>query len=177
MQVIKLKILVTIIILTASCGQRKSLNASAFLQWVDNPSNGLVQERIIDEFKFVAQYRPFEYLIALDKIDGQRIESSDSDYSDLQYCVIKIATTTGKREFLSQSVQSDAQYYERIQYYTSQAQNDIYLIDDTDTLRCQLYHFERTYGASGDGSIMYAKESNNITKEVIGFINKKYAGN
>lgn len=32
------------------------------------------------------------------------------------------------------------------------------------------------FGANGDGSIMYAKEDNDITAELIDVINKKYAG-
>lgn len=32
------------------------------------------------------------------------------------------------------------------------------------------------YGAKGDGSLMYAAENNNITKEITEFINKRYAG-
>lgn len=38
-------------------------------------------------------------------------------------------------------------------------------------------HYDYIYGATGSGSLMYAKDGNDITKEVIAFINKKYEGN
>jgi outer membrane protein len=37
-------------------------------------------------------------------------------------------------------------------------------------------HYTIIYGATGNGSLMYADESKDLTKEVIEFINKKYEG-
>ncbi|MCH2044428.1 MAG: OmpH family outer membrane protein [Saprospiraceae bacterium] len=37
--------------------------------------------------------------------------------------------------------------------------------------------YDYIYGVAGSGSLMYGKEEKNITKEVIKYINDKYAGN
>lgn len=37
--------------------------------------------------------------------------------------------------------------------------------------------YDFIYGASGDGGLMYASEDNNITKDVVKYINGKYEGN
>ena len=36
--------------------------------------------------------------------------------------------------------------------------------------------YDYIYGAAGNGSMMYAKDANDITKEVLQYINKKYEG-
>jgi len=38
------------------------------------------------------------------------------------------------------------------------------------------HHYQYIYGADGSGTIMYADSSQNITKEVLHYLNKKYQG-
>ncbi len=164
---ILLYIVLVISLVIQGCG-RESLEPSAFIQWVDQPENRLINEKTVGAFKFIAQYRPLDYMVATALVNNHNhftsVDSLESKFRNLQYFIIKIGTNTGNREFLQQSVSGKDEYYERIRYYTSMAQQDILLVDDVDTLPCTLYHFERTYSVSPYNTLLLAFQSTGKAK-------------
>ncbi|MEL6866459.1 MAG: OmpH family outer membrane protein [Bacteroidota bacterium] len=69
-------------------------------------------------------------------------------------------------EFSAEAQQQDQQYTEQIWTQINQ-----YLLEFGEEKG-----YDYIYGASGNGSLMFGKEKNNITDEVIQFINAKYEG-
>jgi len=52
----------------------KTVDAETFIRWVNNPENGLIQQKKIDHFTFSIQYQPAE-LIALRELKSRKNES------------------------------------------------------------------------------------------------------
>jgi hypothetical protein len=51
-------------------------------------------------------------------------------------------------------MRTEGDYFQRLEYLTSNVQNDISLIEGTDTIPCGLCHYERNYGLSPYANIV-----------------------
>ncbi len=153
-----------IILLCNGCDS-SMLSTEEFIQWVDDPDNGLIQEQVVGEYKFIFQYRPTAYMVLKDldanelDINQAMFDSTLREYNGLQYGILKIGTVKGNDEFLKQSVVSEQEYFDRIQYFTSSVQNDLYLLNEQDTLPCKMLHFERTFSINSFDNIILGFEA------------------
>lgn len=122
----------------------------AYLDWFDNKDHGLRVEKTIGDLTFSALYKPHEYLAAMElkkeKITKQKLNEKMKDYEGLQYFTFRITADNEQQELLKKGIQSDQDYYSRIEYFSFGMQKDFTLVDGSDTLECALYHFERVYG-------------------------------
>ena len=133
-----------------SCPQPEtaSLGTEDYIAWVENPENGLVMNKEMNDLIFSVQYKPLAYEVLLQEkrtfSDGEMKLEMDS-ISDMQYYTFRIATAGGT-DVQRYRAESEQDYYARLEYFALQMQNDLVLIDGSDTLPCLLYHYERTYG-------------------------------
>lgn len=125
-----------------------SLGTAEFINWVENPENGLVVEKKMNDLIFSVQYKPLAYEVLLQ--EKQVLSETDlklemDSISDMQYFTFRIAAANGSdvQKYRSNGEQD---YYARLEYFALQMQNDIVLVEGADTLPCLLYHYERTYG-------------------------------
>ena len=110
-----------------------TLNKKDYLAYISNPENGLVQNQSVEEILFSLRYIPFDYL----KLLGNAGSGSTRNYFQLEMSF--------KGQDLMSVVQAD-EYYQLLNYFETQLQKDIYLINKKDTLSCLISHLQRDYG-------------------------------
>lgn len=125
------------------------LSPREYVSWIEDKNNGLKVEKKIGEFTYMFQYKPTDYVVAMDlkmdSISKAIFQKKGDEYSGLQYFNFRISTESGG-ELLKKNVADERDYYGRIQYFSFDMQNDLKLIDGKDTLKCLLFHFERVFG-------------------------------
>jgi len=157
----KNKISITLVglltLLTISCG-KEELRPSDLIRWVENEENGLVQRQNFQEYFFEAKYKPLDYVVS---IEGRTDDLSESKYTDikselegLQYVDLNIGPLSKSGNALSGDLKSEEEYFERLDYFVTYAQQDIFLVQGKDTLLPKLYHFERNYGLAPKNTLL-----------------------
>ncbi len=144
------------------------LTKTEYIAWVNNPDNGLNVKKQIGEYSFSVLYKPADYIIAMENKDiplsTEQWQKEKDRLKDMQYYTLKIEADNGE-EVLKKGIESDAEYYERLEYFMSMMQEDISLIEKQDTLPCILYHFERNYGAAPFTQMVLAFEKSEEEKQ------------
>ncbi len=137
-------------LLLFACAGEAELQPRNFVQWVENPSHGLKVEKTIAPLKFEVQYKPLEYIVAMEErseslpstlVDDRKSELGE----DLDYYNFRIAPAVGKKNVLMQTARDEGEYYQMIDYFSYAAQDDFYLLHGPDTAKCVLYQFVRNY--------------------------------
>jgi len=128
----------------------QKVNPTEYLQWSENPENGMIAEKTIDDLSFSAFYKTPEYLVLKEFGNGEitkpEFDKKIKDYEGMQYFSFKIQDIKDEKELLRKGLKSEQEYYSRIEYFSFKMQKDFKLIEGTDTLNCLLFHFERSYG-------------------------------
>jgi hypothetical protein len=155
---IYIRVLSAVFIIFIGCKQ-KQITPYEYVRWVENTENGLRIEKEMNGFKFRLQHKPSSYIalreVGFENADQimqyyKRKEELDSFY----YFNLDIASIDDKGSVLSHNLNTQEEYYARINYFTSFAQSDLKLVCGKDTLPCTLYHFERTYDLSPYNTIV-----------------------
>jgi hypothetical protein len=143
-------------------GYRKHANIPDYVRWVEDEANGLLVKKEMDNCRLSLQYKPVEYVVLLEKRDPgltrTAMEKRQKELEGMRYFTFSIRPK-GTSEVLSEGIGSQNEYYERLDYFTSLAQNDFSIVQGVDTLPCLLYHFERNYGVSPENKIVLGFES------------------
>ena len=120
-----------------------------YLKWVESEANGMRVKKALTDYSFTLQYKPHTYM-ALMRLKSPNPPVAELNkvkelYGDLQYFTLRI--TSGDNEELMKAQGGDnLEYFQRLEYFSGQMQDQLRLIDGKDTLPCVLYHFERNYG-------------------------------
>jgi hypothetical protein len=132
-----------------------------YVSWVENEKNGLKAKKEIGDFVYTLQYKPLPYIALMEKRDPQvkteYVQKRVKELRGMQYYTLTI-TSKDKKEVLASHIDSENEYYDRLQYLVDGAQDDISLIEAGDTLPCRLYHFERDYGITPNAKILLGFE-------------------
>lgn len=155
-----------IALLLFGCG-RKKLDTQGYITWMSNKENGLMIEKKVNNFVFNLYYKPVQYE-ALQNLAGQPVNEetyrkSLDDFRGMEYYTLRIGSADHQTDILKNGISSDAEYYGRIQYYSSSAQNDLKLVAGKDTFPCSIYHFERTYKMSSFNNLILAFQTRDST--------------
>lgn len=136
------------------------LSPTNYVQWVEDPKNGLKKEKEIKDIVFNLLYQPAEYIICQDRkkesITSDELKKELDAHSELEYYNLKIAAKDANGELLKYNLDRGADYKERVDYYAFQFEKDIKLITGTDTIPCSIFHFERTYDVAPYSSFLFA---------------------
>ncbi len=128
---------------------KQSLTPREYADWIVNGDNGLLAKNEIGKYEFSALYKPIEYIVLMqtknDLITKETIAEESKNFEGMQYYTFQIVSKDGK-ELMASNIQSEQQYYGRLEYFMSSMQDDISLVQGNDTLPCLLFHFERNYG-------------------------------
>ncbi|MEL6639006.1 MAG: hypothetical protein AAFW73_14645 [Bacteroidota bacterium] len=138
------------LMLSLACTRSEILLPRTYVEWVENPRNGLRVEKTIAPLRFDIQYQPVEYLVAQEErretLPADLLTDRRAEYGDeLDYYRCRIAPAAGRQNVLMQSARDEAEYYELIDYFSYAAKEDFYLLHGADTARCVLYQFVRNY--------------------------------
>lgn len=129
--------------------KKKSLAPVEFVKWVKDEYHGLKKEKSVGDIIFSAQYKPVEYVICMEeksmRIADSVVKKKKLELGDMQYIDFKIAINSGQGELLKYELSSASQYEERVNYFSFKMQDDIKLLNGSDTISCALFHFERAY--------------------------------
>lgn len=132
--------------------------------------NGLSVHTEAGGWRISAQYRPAEY-IALMETEQSESPSAEEYAQRLQelngqlHINLRFDSQDKNKEFLKVGLQSQQEYFQRLQYLETQIAEDLVLLDGNDTLPCLLHHFERTYQMSSYGDISLVFEPKNKTSK------------
>ncbi|PCI97037.1 MAG: hypothetical protein COB15_08720 [Flavobacteriales bacterium] len=153
-----------------ACNGESSLNKEDYVHYVTNEDNGLLNTKEINDIEFHLQYEPINYKV-LKKVKNRLITPKQyredvERFKGGQYFIFKIALKDKQGDLLKYEAKNQEEYADRVQYFSSRMQNDFYLLDGKDSLKCNLFHFERTYGVSPFSTFVLGFDSNNELKEV-----------
>jgi hypothetical protein len=147
------------LLFTTSCSQGV-LSPISYAKWVSDSDNGLNTKKKIGHYEFSLQYKPLDYVVLLEegvKVPLDKLESRKKELEGMQYFTFRITSLT-EDDMLRTDQQDENEYYQRLEYFVSSAQDDISLIDGGDTLPCAIYHFERNYGLAPFNNIVLGFE-------------------
>ena len=149
-----------LVLFLASCKQ--SLEPKAYVQWVKSSENGLHKIKEIAPLKMDVLYTPRDYHIVnnlrSNEIDGSTYEAEKERLGELQYYHLKlsISNSNGKAHIGNYEVQNIAEQQERLGYLSFGMKEDIYLLEQGDTLPCMAYHYEQAYDVKPHRSFLIA---------------------
>lgn len=140
---------------------------SLVIPGVEDRENGYVREKKIENFTYTAYQKPTEYLLAKARIEKGNDSLSANDFEDLQYFDLRIRVEDFNQEFMKYDLSDAGQYKDRVNYCAFNMQNDLKLVEGKDTLRCVLFHFERTFNTVPYGHFLLAFEKGSIKTNTI----------
>jgi len=141
-----------VLFLIVGCVHPTKIDREQFMHFVTDEHNGLVKTNEVGKMVYQLRYEPINFKI-LNKIKNKMITKEQYNeevnrYTGSQYFVFKIKLKEGNGDLLKYEATNAQQYSERVQYFSFGMQNDFYLLSGEDRLKCNLFHFERSFDAS-----------------------------
>lgn len=132
-----------------------------YMRWVEDPDNDLTMAKELDGYRFVLQYKPVPYII-LQENSGTYPGSAAfwkraAELDGMQYYTLAISSDKDQ-DILKAGIHDENEYYSRLEYFTAVMQDDILLVEGSDTLACVLYHYERNYNLSPKSNFLLGFE-------------------
>lgn len=131
-----------------ACGPG-TLEPKAYVNWVRNEENGLVKSKTLRNLEFTAQYKPLDYIVAME----EKKERLESDFvqkrkeelgEDLMYFNFRIEAPKGENP-MSYQLRNEQERSIRMSYFMGNIQDHLYVLHDSDTLKCIDFMYVRNY--------------------------------
>jgi len=155
-------LLIIILIFTLGSG---ALEASSYIEYVENPENGLRKTVETPLYSYTLQYQPAEYATLLEarelKPSTQLISEGREKRSGLQYFVFKIQSKDGQ-DITRAGNPTEEEVQQRDYYFSTIMNEDFKLVEAGDTLNCAIWHFERNYGLAPYNNVVVTFENRNM---------------
>ncbi len=141
------------------CGE-KTLEPKEYVQWVNDPENGLSILKQEGDYKFLLQYQPVSYMVVnelqLEEITEKQLKENAEAKEGMQYFTLKLSTSQNQPVFSGNWISDSL-----TNYVNYKIQKDFYLLEDySDTIPCKLFHFENTNGMTPFDTFVLGFESN-----------------
>jgi hypothetical protein len=133
-------------------GCSKGIDYKKYLTWYESEANPLHKKQIIGDIEYTCTYLVTDYFLARDIASGVSPDPKSEDLSEYYKINIKIKNN---QEPLTYQIENSNESYERINYLVSDIKDDILLVTSTDSLSCQLHHYERVYHVGNTLSVMF----------------------
>jgi hypothetical protein len=157
----------------------EKLSVADFKAWVEDKENGLRVEKTIGEFTYTLQSKPLEYVALLDlekdKVSKPELTEKMEEFSGMDYFTFQISTDS-QQELLKKNLETTNDYYNRINYFSFEMQKDLKLIEGSDTVNCELFHFERVYGLAPYARFVLGFPKSQSGQEKTFYYNEKIFG-
>ena len=146
------------------------LKPKSYVKWIEDSRHGLKMKKKIGDFIFEIQYKPVGYIAlkeasAENNITGNNIEKKEKELSGMYYFTFQINSADEKTPMLKYKLKQHDEFYGRVNYFVSYAQEDFILLSGKDTLNCVLYHFEENYNLTSFNRIVLAFDKNDGNTE------------
>ncbi len=134
----KLYSILFLVFLCTSCSNvPDELTLNEYIEYINNPENGLILSQEIDDMRFTCSFQPPVLINALMKKRGlQRVGVS----SDLSFKV-KIEMMDNS-DVIKKDVSQSGQYFYRLQYFNTDMSKDFKILSKNDSLSCKLLNYE-----------------------------------
>ena len=157
-------------ILKSEVKNEAMLKPEPYVDFITNPDNGLTVTKEIGNFLFSVIYKPLDFVAMInlekDSVKYMNVNKERSEIAGMQYFTLKLEARDFNDELLKFNLNSDRQYEDRVNYFAFRMQQDIQLIEGKDTLNCELFHFERNYGAAPYASFILGFENTGDTNRI-----------
>lgn len=144
----------------------EKLTVPEFVQWCSDTDHGLSKVKEISEVKYQLSFLPKEAMALLElkkqSYTQKEFEEACSHYTDLTYFSLKLEIPDAHGEILKYNLSTASQYETRIRYLAFEMENDICIIQNGDSIKPALYHYERIYEVAP------------FAKTMVAFDNKKF---
>jgi hypothetical protein len=153
------KLLIGLVILMLGACKPKQLSPEQYMGWVNDKDNGLVKTETIGKVKYTVVYRPNDYQLAKSLIDQDSFALKSSKARNHAF-IIKMEPADGKTQVLTIDATEREEPFQRINYYLSEAQQYISLVEGNDTLAPNNYIYERYYNVSPSQNLVLGFSQN-----------------
>lgn len=148
-------------------GMDKEIIPLEYVKYVEDEDNALKISKEIGDVVYTLQYKPVDYLIALEQkkniIDINEYTKRKMELNGMEYFTLELKPKINNMEVLNIGAEDKNEYNARIQYASFDLQNDIYLIDGLDIVPCGIYHFEQKYGLGNSVKLLLGFEKSSKT--------------
>jgi hypothetical protein len=122
-----------------------------YLAWANAPSSTRVNFINISGFTYQFEYTPTD-LIALQHLRNKTITAASvaeekKALGDFQYYTFRLCAPNGI-DIVKYRTASEQDKEQRSHYFSYEMEHDIRLVDGADTLKCTMYHYEKSFGVS-----------------------------
>jgi hypothetical protein len=136
-------------LMLGGCGPSQ-LPPVEYARWISDYAHGIHKKKEIKPYVFDVQLKPHDFII-LNEFRGQINDSASymkrkRELGGMQYFDLKISSAGG--DLIKSGASSEAEYQQRLYYFSFDFQKDISLMDGDKMLPCGLFHFERSYSLS-----------------------------
>lgn len=170
-------VFITFCFISFSCTKKK-LNQVDYMRYVENEENGLRIIKNMGEVNYILQYKPIDYVQLKENRNSETINLEELE--DMQYYTLSYALKDNyNKDILRYDLNSQNEYYERVNYFSYGFPEDIFLVEGKDTIACDLFNYVRSYGLSprADFIIGFKKTSSkNIEDKLVVVDDKVYGG-
>lgn len=142
--------LVLICLVSMACNKSK-LSPEEYVKWIDSDKNGLVKTKEINGYQITSKLVPAEYIAVKEtyaenkKFDAPTYNKKVKELGSQYYIYMQLKPLNGNKSALRNDIGSADDYYYRIEYFNFMSEKDVYLVANTDTLKCALSNFENNY--------------------------------
>ncbi|MGV6862280.1 MAG: hypothetical protein ACWA41_10940 [Putridiphycobacter sp.] len=166
-------------------GCNNNLSPKKYVNWVDDPENGLIKTAETQKSKLTCTYTPAEYTILKqfkpdEPIDEKTFTEQLEGVKDMYHFVFRFENKDGSN-LIKDNYTTQEQFQTKSMYLSYDIRSDLKLVQGTDTTMCALNHHERTYSNTPYEQILLAfpkVNDNDITlifnDRVFGFNRTKF---
>lgn len=156
----------------------KKLTPSEYAQWFAGKENHLRKTVNANDLEYTLEYRSAEFValqqLQKDEITKEELDTALKETEELVQFKLKIEVPGSGQEFLKHNNPTNEEYESRVKYFAFEIQKDLYLLqDDSDTIPCAMYHFERSYGISPASVILLGFAGADTKRKMEIHINEK----
>lgn len=148
-----LVLLIYLLSFALSC--KEELSNRRYISYLDDESNGLIVIQNNEGVKISCEFKTPEYILLKEKsketsnLDSIKLLQKEvMEFENLSYFKLKLLSNSSN-DFLKSNLQSESEYFSRLQYLQSNIIRDLFLVIKNDTFNCYFCEFERDYGLSG----------------------------
>lgn len=150
-RIIGLKTALCSFLLIVAC-QPAELPPEEYMNWVQDEANGLTVQYQTEHLSYLLQYKPKEAMLLQQRpqqLQDAEIKRYWDELGQTEYFTLKIKSNHPGTDLLNWNLEEGvATSGSRIQYFSFAFQEDLTLTLGSDSLKCELFHFEQPFGLS-----------------------------
>jgi len=131
------------LVLLASC--EKKYTPKEFYNHVQNQQGEFFTQTAVGEITYKVQHRPKEFISLLhlkgEEITQEKLDSVMELSEEGINLNIKISADSKTKNILKHNLQTEEEYFKRLEYFSNGFGRDVYLVNAQDTLYAKGHHF------------------------------------